>query len=329
MVEDVQQDADLAAAAQIRQNAIEAERMRLEHRDEEARAALRQAERDRIRRAAREVENAVFDAQINLNVALPRARPKGAVATATKNRLILEGDSVVLIKEDVLSKMTLKAFFEAFVHESKPQFDGLLPSGTRFVQRSGDIVRFLVELEPSIQTVRQVGTKAAHQVALPWQYFYFAFKAQGPNKANVLWTAQDVRVFWMRNRYRTQENTLAIYARLPNIYQNSGKICFGNTAPDSTLPLHERIEAVINDFFAPESEFNGDLGWNLPYAYTNFRDWAKASKDDPLCFLHWMDFTERNQTVIPDLFAVANSAFSENSFTELAYAFSKLGGANF
>lgn len=259
-------------------------------------------------------------------------------------RMLVRGDKVVLTQTEVLSEMGFEAFAKNFLFNNPAQFDGVLPAGTRAVRTSGDHIFFLVEIEPSIQVVQVKDVARQYQIAMPWQYFYLAFKKAVANKDNIVWVFQDSRVFWTQHRIKkllghfsprditadTGNEDLAIPAKLPNIYQNSGKICFGNTAPDSTLTLSERVEAVINDFFSIESVFNGDLGWNFPNGYRSFMEWAKYSKLDPMCFLQWRDF---NVLLTPhhrlgDLFPMLDNA-KGMSLDVFAQHFRAAGGGAF
>lgn len=227
-------------------------------------------------------------------------------------RIIVRGDKITLVNSDVLAEMSFGAFASNFLHSNPPEFDQLLPLGTRLVRTYGDQVRFLIELEPSVQTMKvRLGetteTIKPFAVAIPWQYFYFVFRRNAVNVANIPFTFLESRLFWAPRRINFlidgSEEISEMYnrgdisgredwvtpAKLPNIYRDA-KICFGNTAPDSTMPLAQRIEAVINDFFSPDSVFNNDLGWNLPAHYSSFLSWQRDSKIDPMCFLKWREF---------------------------------------
>lgn len=158
-----------------------------------------------------------------------------------------------------------------------------LPRGTVFLNHDephGQL-SIAVELEPGLRHLRTESMSIGYRLAMPWQYFIFAF-----NTNRTPWTFTNYKLYWSATRLTSPTQTSLVRAYLPNIYGN-GDICFGSTAPASDAGLSERVDTIINTFFTPESNFNSDLGWNRPNGYTNFRDWARDSKANPFCWRDW------------------------------------------
>lgn len=166
----------------------------------------------------------------------------------------------------------------------KNLFTTLMPRGCRIVRQTIATTTFLIELEPGIHILQTA--KRGYEMAMPWQYFVLHFKKVANGRGYII---QPSQLFWSKTRITDLSASVQI-ARLPNINQRSGEICLGNAGPESDLPLVNRVDALVRDFFSPGSKFNADLGWNLPNQYKGLGYWSGASHRDPFCWLKWSDW---------------------------------------
>jgi hypothetical protein len=202
-------------------------------------------------------------------------------------RVIIEGDLVKWEESTVRRQVSLPNFIEMLKNDRTVQLPRL-PRNTRFFHQSGNQVWIIIELDPGLRFFKTEDHKVGLKLSMPWQYFAFSF-IQNSNSAYpaLVWQTQDYHLFWSPVRIRTLQDRVTP-AFLPNIYRrDSGRICFGNTTPDSTIELAERVDTIVNEFFSPASLFNQDLEWNLPPAYESFRAWAIASRNNALVSLKW------------------------------------------
>lgn len=199
-------------------------------------------------------------------------------------RVIIEGDVVRYEETYVQRQVGLGAFIETLKQDRDVSLPRL-PRNTRFFTQKGNQIWIVIELEPGLRFLKTESHQVGLRLSMPWQYFAFSFIAGG-GYPTINWSFADYRLFWSKTRIKSLTERV-IPASLPNVYRNDGKICFGATAPESTLELAERIDTLVNEFFSPASLFNRDLGWNIPPSYESFRSWAMASRNDPLICLKW------------------------------------------
>jgi len=168
-------------------------------------------------------------------------------------------------------------------------------------------INLVVEIDPEPKFIKTAGMKVGLYLSMPFQYMVFPFEEVASTAyPNIKWRLGDVYIFWSQTRLKTLDQ-IVIPARLPNVYRDYGRICFGSTAPQGNMELDERVDSIVNEFFTPASVFNSDLDWNFPAPYTSFREWAVATKSDPLIALKW-DWW-KNQSQLTDYRAGPLSGF--------------------
>lgn len=241
-------------------------------------------------------------------------RQKALLAQFNGDRIEIRNGQVVVVREQLLAELPADEAFKVLAVASGSTI-GLLPRGTAFVNYQPLQAQFLIERSPDILQIKAPFMRRPMRLSMPWQYFLFRFKRNRPNVQGVLWQLEIADLFWSRNRISSLSERGVVIAPLPNIDQSTGSICFGMTIPPSNLPLHERIDNMVDGFYATESEFNGDLGWNMPWEYSKqiyntLRDahgaeeviqsayqqgyslWAEDSRTDKTCYMKWSEWSD-------------------------------------
>jgi hypothetical protein len=203
-----------------------------------------------------------------------------------KKRIVIEGGVAFIERttiEKVVSLKTALSEMPALQAIVLPR----IPKNCRFYYQENKKIHLVVEIDPGPQFIKTSAMKAGLYLSMPFQYMVFPFsEVANVTYPNIKWRIDDVSLFWSQKRLKTLDQTV-IPARLPNVYRDYGRICFGGTAPQGNLELDERVDTIVNQFFTPASVFNADLGWNIPEPYETFREWAVATKADPLVALKW------------------------------------------
>lgn len=214
-------------------------------------------------------------------------------------KVIFEGDAVILVDEVIQRRVSARDFLESIKEDNVIALPRL-PHNIAFYYQKGNDVCCVIELPPGLYFLKTNRMRKGVMLSMPWQYFVLTYRKVREDSLGVtLWSPQNNSLLWSNHKITDfYDDRGVIPARLPNVY-GSGNICFGDTAPESDMPLGERIDKLINEFFSPNSVFNSDLGWNVPSKYENeitpFRKWATESKQDPLCSLKWSmwDYTSQ------------------------------------
>lgn len=129
-------------------------------------------------------------------------------------------------------------------------------------------------------------------VSMPWQYMVGSFSPSPNPREGVNWVFHGLFLYWSIERVTSLDSRVFI-GMVPNIYHENGKICLGDTSPDSTLEPNERMEILTSNFYTPASVFNAELSLNLPYL--DIKLWEKASAED---MLWWRNYAfPRSQTI--------------------------------
>lgn len=239
-------------------------------------------------------------------------------------RELIDGDTIelrkgvlVVVRKQVLALGTIDDLQLALAAsgEAAPGEEsfGRLPKGTVFLNVTPTMHTFIIEREPDLYAIKTEFMRRPLRLAMPWQYFLLRVTRKRPNVLGVGWGLDTSYLFWSPKRLTTLRNPPAVLAAMiPNISQENASICFGNTMPDSNLPLYERLDNIVDGFYAPESTFNGDLHWNMPRRYQvavaqhaaigvaqpfdhilrGYSTWATESRQDKTVFLKWEDWRE-------------------------------------
>lgn len=156
-------------------------------------------------------------------------------------------------------------------------------------------ILFLCELPFGIKRIRKLDRRYA--VAMPWTYFLFGFNRGSRSRHDSDWMLTTRMVFHSPEQINNMDQRLWV-AFLPNVDEHAN-ICFGSTGVDPGLPLHRRVDALVNEWYL--TEFNHDLlsGRQHPFPHWNehpniaqcFRRWvAETAEHGPTTFLNWPEF---------------------------------------
>lgn len=181
-----------------------------------------------------------------------------------RQRIVIEGD--VVYEEHIVPHRAVRLtdFLGSF--GTKPITLFPLPKGTHMIHYDpGTHTTVMsIEIPPGVKTVT-LDEGESYQLAMPWTYMILSFQGIDPTE-DINWVMGEPLLYWSPKRIDDMNGILYV-PRLPNVYE-SARICLGSTAPESTGSLRDRVDTLTADFFSEESEFNKDLGWNIPYAYT-------------------------------------------------------------
>lgn len=158
-----------------------------------------------------------------------------------------------------------------------------LPAGTRFFSKYSDSEYYVIEIPPKPCLIRTTQMSRGVLVSMPWQYFILG--GRNLTSQGSAYSSLDVYyLFWAPKRIQSLDDT--VYSPyVPNTSYN-GSICFGTTSESSYLPIKERVEKTVHNFYTRESVFNEDLGWHFPIMddgrfIQSFKEWAGLSKINP------------------------------------------------
>lgn len=185
----------------------------------------------------------------------------------------------------------------------------MLPNNCRLFWTEENIENYLIEVKPGIFPFRTSGWENEDygeredfqiNVAMPWQYFHFQFRRANPNQYGIEASFETLRLYWAFDRIENH-HSYVFRPLLPNV-DDSSIVCLGEVYPESTKSTVSRIEEVVANFY--ESDFNGDLGWNIPYSWDSRLEyaidgtysqvgeepegiWVRETKKSMLCYLDW------------------------------------------
>ena len=176
-----------------------------------------------------------------------------------------------------------------------------LPRGTRLVHVDPprNTIDLVVEEEFAIRTFNTTGMRQPLRLMIPNAIYVFSAERHG---TDTQWHIGSVYAFWAKERITGWEHPV-IDMMLPNVYEG-GRICFGTTGSTGGRQMYERVDETVNNFF--HTDFNRDLGWRKPSHYRSYAQWARDSRDNPMAWLDWPDWTRArplNQWINPALTA--------------------------
>ena len=193
----------------------------------------------------------------------------------------------------------------------------LLPAGTRYMEEENNLLKFLVEVRPSIVTFNftrysESTYKSVHgseKVAVPWQYFWVYIQRLPASIYNTKgFTFYGAAIYWAQDRI-VDLNSPAYLPIIPNINKTEtqpyhqygrGTICWGagNQKLAAFVDIASTVEAVIEGFY--EMRFNSSM-WEVPF--NSVKKWAEMSKADPYFWMVDQQFTRRAAKPIKDWLA--------------------------
>lgn len=208
-------------------------------------------------------------------------------------RMEIEGGVARTIEYTIASEVALAELLK-HVERTPKVTTPVLPASTKLLSWDESNPRLktlevLLELPPATRGIRFRGNQgtATHQVMLPWTYFRFIASTGRADDRG--WELGTYQAFWSKTRINNLATARLLVAKLPNVYED-GRICFGSTAADSTLPLGDRLDTIVNGFYV--SDFNRDLTIRRPGGYRNFAAWVAATNRNPNGWVDWEDWTE-------------------------------------
>jgi hypothetical protein len=160
-----------------------------------------------------------------------------------------------------------------------------IPRGVKFFEWRGDAGVFVVEVEPSIRTVRLMyGGSPEGTLALPYLVFVFPF-FQGVLQRSLF------QVFYRTQGLTGWDNPL-LFTNLWNVVKiNGGKIpsyvSLGTYSPEPGLSWQERVEEVIRHFFwssfidSNAPGVHATLMKNIDKRVSSIKRWEEESRRDP------------------------------------------------
>lgn len=222
--------------------------------------------------------------------------------------LVIQGGLVQEREVTILRQIPLEKLTPHLV-QVKPVTIPVLPRTSVFVHTeetaTRKVVYFLCETPAGIRNITKEnkagGNKRRYRLAFPWTYFFVSAVAEGVNLDRFAITN------WKAFHSRVQFNGLPgefYVAFLPNIYKDTGEICFGS-AGGPLGSLADQVDHIVNNFYV--TEFNDHLDRNdmvFPFGGNSFKGWVDATNDRGASA--WKDFPEwdtgvRKKFTLPDL----------------------------
>lgn len=206
----------------------------------------------------------------------------------------IEGELVTFVEKNVTRQVTLAELLPHLENRVVVEVPSLPRSAVfvRYDESNPPLKKayFLCEIAPGIKNIIKNGRR--YRLAMPWTYLWFECTSDGSNS---VWSIEDYRAFHAKEQYRDM-NSPMVKAFNPNLYED-GRICFGSTGAPITLPLGERIDHLVNNWYL--TEFNNDLEdyFHLPHNYDSFRDWVEASRENANCWMGWANWSSPDWTI--------------------------------
>ena len=202
----------------------------------------------------------------------------------------IHGSLVSYVKKEILYQADIKDVFP--LQSIKPITLPTLPRTVVFAHFDesnpmSKMLLMLAEIPPGIRNIRKRNRR--YRLGMPWTYFWFvATTARDINEPR--WNLEFWRIFHAKDRYE-DEKTKLIPARCPNVYSD-GRICWGTAGAPGNIPLCDRIDELVTNWYI--SEFNGDLDGSvpLPNHANNYLEWVTKTREDPTWWKSWSDWTD-------------------------------------
>lgn len=233
-------------------------------------------------------------------------------------KLVIQNDLVQIIEETVTRQIPLQKLFPHLV-QKVPVTIPVLPRTSRFVhldesQPNKKVINFLCEVPAGVKTITKENkdkyNKRRYRLSFPWTYFFITAVAEGAAERFVV---TNWKCFHSRKEFDGLPGEFYV-AFLPNIYKETGEICFGSAGgPPGSLA--DQIDFIVNNFYI--TEFNDHLDRShmvWPFNGTSFKNWVDATEAKGASA--WRDFPEwtsgtRQKFTLHDLLGGANVARSE------------------
>lgn len=238
---------------------------------------------------------------------------------AIRQIIEITDDRVRMREEATSADVSLEVFQSLMNGAGRGQHfsTGILPRNCiAYVEEPGIATYYVVELPPDFHFIKTSNMNVGVKVAMPWQYFIFVVTREADYNRNYL---SATYVYWKKTALTEPLTRDLLPARVPNI-DGDALVCFGTTIPESDLPMTERINTIVNEFYSPGSLFNDDIGWNLPSSYVTFLEWASASQENPMCWQNWPEwFGLRGNTILDNVPAFSRSNSNSSNLNTMTF----------
>lgn len=203
--------------------------------------------------------------------------------------LVIEG-SLVKVTDTVVTQQIPLADFISGLETKIPLTTPIMPRNAvrmaHLDQSDTTRQKFDMVCEIAPKTIGMTMARdRVYRLAIP--YTRWLFQMQRGNDRDP-WGIYDIRLFWAKQAFTDPGLEDMIVAKLPNIYRDTGSICFGNTAADAAQNMADRLDQTMNEFYS--STFNRDLTIVYPNGWTSWTPWENMTLDDPLGWNNWSDW---------------------------------------
>lgn len=198
-------------------------------------------------------------------------------------KLEIQGELVQVVETQVVRQIKLQDFMPLMVKEM-PVTLPVLPRTAVFVHYdpthpTQKRINFLCEVPAGIKTItkdnKHIGSKRRYRLSFPWTYFWITAVSQGARLDS--FAIDNYKCLHSREKFSKLPGEFRV-AFLPNIYHDSGEICFGATgAPVGSLA--DQVDDIVNSFYL--TEFNDDLDRSemvWPFGGNNLKNWVEATE---------------------------------------------------
>lgn len=196
------------------------------------------------------------------------------------SRIIIEGKTVKLVKEEVIKEVPLDKFAEAF-SENAPLVIPVLPENTRGIASVNGHTTLIIEQQPCRQTVSYKFDGRSNfnfNLHLPWTYFFLTVQ----NRPIVV---ENIGMFYAPTRITTEKSVTG-WMSTPNVAAGDGReigrMCTGEISVSNDLPLHQFVSELISQIwggFFNQDHFNPNVDGS-----PSIRDAIKSEVTDNATF---------------------------------------------
>lgn len=207
------------------------------------------------------------------------------------NIIEIEGDLVRVIAKTTAYEMALSDFLPNLETHTPVSLPLLPKNSTRAISYDASNtddakLNIMLEQPPRVINLDLVGT--VHRLSIPFTRWYFSMSGtHGSNR----WGMDDYRIFWAQRPFDSPTSKDMIPALVPNIYNESGSICFGSTGANANASIADRIDQTMNEFYA--TRFNHDLGIHYPNGWNGYTEWERMTVQTPNEWMKWPDWDGR------------------------------------
>lgn len=194
----------------------------------------------------------------------------------------IENGIARLIERSIISEVDADQLHEAITTHA-PLTTPLLPAGTvaMYVDHDHNYIELLVERAPRKEYIKFGSIELEEwfsddmpeplELPVPWEYYFTRAQIQPNIIAGEAYVGiNEILLYWRPTRLQDLENDLLWPAKVPNV-DSHGLICFGGMSSVNSS-LSDKVNDLINNFYA--SEFNTDMGLNLPGSLTTLQNVA-------------------------------------------------------